>query len=126
MHLYYLGGIDMLYRIGTEKEITDAVIQKLPYEVVRELLRSTIILDYAYGPERDYLLSGGYSLIAESAEDVEEIRKIVNFHIHPCEWVELVCGYICALYLLNDDYGIVVYIPKTAAPDVLKHEIRDE
>ena len=116
----------MLYRIGTEKEITDAVIQKLPYEVVRELLRSTIIIDYAYGPERDYLLSGGYSLIAESAEDVEEIRKIVNFHIHPCEWVELVCGYICALYLLNDDYGIVVYIPKTAAPDVLKHEIRDE
>ena len=104
----------MLYRIGTEKEITDAVIQKLPYEVVRELLR------------RDYLLSGGYSLIAESAEDVEEIRKIVNFRIHPCEWAELVCGYICALYLLNDDYGIVVYIPKTAAPDVLKQEIRDE
>ena len=33
----------MLYRIGTEKEITEEIIRRLPEEVTRELLRSTIM-----------------------------------------------------------------------------------
>ena len=42
----------MLYRIGTEKEITEEMISKLPKEVMRELLHSTFILDYEYGTHR--------------------------------------------------------------------------
>lgn len=112
----------MLYRIGTEKEITEEVIKKLPEKVVRELLRSTVILDYEYGAERDYMLSGGYSLIAETSSDVEEMREVIDFMEHPCEWAFLINGYISALYLLNDDYSVVVFIPVSAAPDVLLDE----
>ena len=113
----------MLYRIGTEKEITKEVIKRLPEEVARELLRSTIILDYEYGAERDYLRSGGYSLIAETSADVEEIGAVIDFIEHPCEWAVLISGYVSALYLLNDDYSVVVFIPEAVVPKVLMEDV---
>ena len=115
----------MLRKVGTEKEITEEVIKGLPKEVVRELLRSTIILDYEYGAERDYLLSGGYSLIAETSSDVEEMGEVIDFIEHPCEWAFLMQGYVSALYLLNDDYSIVVFIPVGIAPEVLLEEAEE-
>ena len=115
----------MLYRIGTEKEITEEVIRRLPEEVTRELLRSTIILDYEYGAERDSLLSGGYSLIAETSSDVEEMGEVIDFIEHPCEWAVSIQGYVSALYLLNDDYSIVVFIPVGIAPEVLLEEAEE-
>lgn len=115
----------MLYRIGTEKEITEEVIMRLPEEVTRELLRSTIILDYEYGAERDYLRSGGYSLIAENAADVEEMGAVIDFIEHPCEWAVLISGYVSALYLLNDDYSVVVFIPEDVVPEVLIEDVEE-
>ena len=115
----------MLYRIGTEKEITEEIIRRLPEEVTRELLRSTIILDYEYGAERDYLRSGGYSLIAENAADVEEMGGVIDFIEHPCEWAVLISGYVSALYLLNDDYSVVVFIPEAIVPDVLMEDVEE-
>ena len=68
----------MLRRIGTEKEITQEIIQALPDDVGRELLRSTIILDYEYDRDRNYLSRGGYSFLAETAEDVAEIGEVID------------------------------------------------
>lgn len=113
----------MLHRIGTEKEITKEAIKGLPEKVVRELVRSTVILDYEYGAERDYLRSGGYSLIAENAEDVEAMGEVIDFMEHPCEWAFLICGYVTALYLLNDDFSVVVFIPKAFVPDSLIEDV---
>ena len=113
----------MLRRIGTEKEITQEVIQALPVEVTRELLRSTIILDYEYGAMRDPMRSGGYSLIAESQDDVEEMRKIIDFEEHPCEWAQLIAGYAVALYLLNDDYSVVVFMPVDITPQAILQDL---
>lgn len=116
----------MLYRIGTEKEITEEMISKLPKEVMRELLHSTFILDYEYGTQRDYLSRGGYTLIAETKEDVDEIRRVICFEDHPCEWAVKAADYVSALYLLNDDYSIVVLIPISIAPEVLLKDMEEE
>jgi len=115
----------MLYTIGTEKEVS-MVEDKLPREVFMELFRSTILLDYAYNPNRNYMESGGYSLIAETEEDVVEIGRRINFETHPCEWVDLVEGYSISLYLLNDDFSIVLFIPLEITPEILKQELEEQ
>lgn len=114
----------MLYRIGTESEIP-MIEEILPLPVLKSLLKCTVLLDYAYGPDRRYQEIGGYSLIAQNSDDVEEMRKAVDFTTHPCEWVDRVEDYIAAMYLLNDDYSIVLFIPVAIAPETILNELED-
>ena len=112
----------MVYTVGTERELP-AVENKLPHAVFLELFRSTILLDYAYSATRPYMQSGGYSLIAETEEDVAEIGKRINFETHPCEWVDLVEDYTVSLFLMNDDFSIVLFIPLAITPEILRQEL---
>ena len=114
----------MLYRVGTESEIP-MVEEILPLPVLKALLKCTVLLDYAYSPNRRYLQVGGYSLIAQTREDVEEMRKAVDFTTHPCEWVDRIGDFISALYLLNDDFSIVLFIPAAIAPETILNELED-
>ena len=114
----------MIYTIGTEKELSQ-IEDKLPNDVFKALFKSTILLDYAYSPNRNYLESGGYSLIAETQDDVEAMRKAVDFATHPCEWVDRIGDHIAAMYLLNDDYSIVLFIPIAVAPEIILNELED-
>ena len=43
---------------------------RLPERVYEEVLRGAAILDCEYGAQRQYLQSGGYSVIVENEEDV--------------------------------------------------------
>ena len=115
----------MLRRIGTEKEITQEIIQALPVDVGRELLRSTIILDYEYGRDRNYLSRGGYSFLAETTEDVAAIGEVIDFDTHPCEWAYCISGYIVSLFLLNDDFSVVTFIPKAICPQTILEDVED-
>lgn len=114
----------MLYRIGTEQEIL-GIPEGIPEAVRKKLHHVTSVLDDVYGRERNYLCSGGYSLLGETKEDVEEIRKVINFEEHPCEWADKIGEYLSALYLMNDDYSIVVFIPIAVAPKTLLEELED-
>lgn len=114
----------MLYRIGTESEIS-TVEEMLPLPVLKALLKCTVLLDYAYSPNRRYLQVGGYSLVAQTCDDVEEMRKAVDFTTHPCEWVDRIGDYIAAMYLLNDDYSIVLFIPVAITPEIILNELED-
>ena len=115
----------MLYRIGTVKEIR-SLRNKFPLEVIGQLFVCTVILDDAYGEDRDYLQSGGYSLIAETTDDLSGIREIIDLDEHPCEWADRLAGdYLSALYLLNDDFSVVVFMPIAIAPPALRKELED-
>lgn len=114
----------MLYRIGTESEIP-MVEEMLPLPVLKALLKCTVLLDYAYGPNRRYQEIGGYSLIAQNSDDVEEMRKAVDFTTHPCEWADSIGGYIVTMYLLSDYYSIVLFIPVAIAPEIILNELED-
>lgn len=117
----------MLYRIGTQKEIP-SICSKLPECAARELLRCTAVLDTEYGENRNYLESGGYTLILEEAKDLTELRKIINYDTHPCEWANRIgeAGeYISALYLLNDDFSVVALLPSVIAPDAILKDLED-
>ena len=118
----------MLYRVGTKRELP-IVANRLPKAVYEELCRGTAILDAEYGKERDYLQSGGYSVIAETREDLPQLKAIINHDAHPCEWVTRIDSkdgsYLSILYLLNDDYSIVVYLPAAIAPNTILSELED-
>ena len=115
----------MLYTIGTECELA-RVEDKLPNDVFKSLFKSTILLDYAYSPNRSYLETGGYSLIAETEADVAEIGQRIHFETHPCEWCDLVEGYTISLFLMNDDFSIVLFIPLAITPEILKQELEEQ
>ena len=112
----------MLYRIGTRAELTTLPIE-LPERVMSELLRGVCILDYEYGP-RDYTLIGGYSLVAETKADVEEALGNIN---GPCEWATRIgmTGYFSALYILTDDFSIMLYAPIETATNTILKELED-
>ena len=116
----------MLYMVGTLREV-DRLESKLPISVFTELVRGTAILDYEYGENRNYRKDdGGYSLIAETAEDVEEIKKYVDYETHLCEWVTSIgkdSGYLSALFIMSNDFSIMLYLPSAVAPDVLLEEV---
>ena len=115
----------MLYRIGTVKEIVP-IKNKFTEDVINQLYYCTKTLDDAYGVGRDYLQSGGYSLIAETADDLSAIQKLINLDEHPCEWADRLDGdYLSALYLMNDDFSIVVFMPIAIAPPTLQSELED-
>ena len=104
------------------------VASRLPEHVVTELFQGVMVLDAEYGEDRDYFSCGGYSLIAETADDVTQLKQIIDYDTHPCEWATRIgkdTGYLSALYLLNDDFGIMVYMPTAIAPDAILRDLED-
>lgn len=116
----------MLYRVGTKKELSPLLCD-LPEKVYAELLRGLAILDAEYGDDRDSLLIGGFSLIAENREDVSQIKTYVDYDRHPPEWVTKISttGYLSALFIMNNDFSIMVYLPEAICPEVIKRELEE-
>ena len=115
----------MLYRIGTLAEMK-SLRHAFPPMVLGQLYLCTSVLDEAYGESRNYLESGGFSLLLETKVDLAAARAILNFERYPCEWADRLGDYLSALYLLNDDYSVVVFMPLAIAPETLLQELEDE
>lgn len=113
----------MLWRIGTADDAL-ALDGVVPDDVHHDIVRGLVILDDEYGKERNYLVDGGYALIAETIEDVAMALKIVG-ESRLCEWVIKLgaSGWTSTLYLLGDDYAIVLYAPVSALPTTLLNQI---
>ncbi len=115
----------MLYRIGTEKELPP-MEEKLPEQVYTDLYTSVVVLDSEYGADRNYLESGGYSLVVEKADDLADFKAIIDYENHPAEWVVRECrgcGFLSALYIMNDDFSIMVFMPIAIAPDAILRDM---
>ena len=115
----------MVYTIGTTREIPSLPCI-LPQSVRKELLRCTAVLDREYGEDRNYHQTGGYSVIVETREDVSGIMPTLNFDTHFPEWVEKVDRYAAALYLLNDDFSVVLFVPLEIAPKTILNELEED
>ena len=116
----------MLRKYRTAAEVY-ASASDLPEEVFTELLRGAVVLDSEYGEDRDCNSSGGFSLVAETAEDLQQVKTILNYDTYPCEWVTRLgnSGYLSALYILNNDFSIMLFLPEAIAPYMLLKEIEN-
>lgn len=107
----------MLYKYGTTHEVCRTA-SRFPNEVFATLLAETASLDCEYGQDRDYTEIGGYSIVIEGKEDMKSLYEIINVDRHPCEWAMRLgtSGFICALYVLNNDFSIMLFIPESFTP----------
>ena len=113
----------MLYRIRSVQDI-QSLPMPLPQAVRDELLRSTAILEYEYGPIREDG-DGGISIIVPEKDDLEELRGIIDYTVHPPEWVMLSQGYAIAMYLQNNEYTVTVYLPMEITPKEILDEMEE-
>ena len=115
----------MLYTIGTTAEIP-TLPSHLPEKLVTEIFQGLVVLDAEYEPTRDYLEVGGYSIIAETKEDVYGFKHI-NLHTREPEWATFIgnTGFISALYIVNNDFSIMVYMPTTIMPEIIRKELEE-
>ena len=115
----------MLYTIGTTAEIP-TLPSYLPEKLVTEIFQGLVILDAEYEPTRNYLEIGGYSIIAETSEDISNFTHI-NLHTRPPEWATFIgnTGYISALYIMNNDFSIMLFTPLSIAPIIIRKELEE-
>ena len=116
----------MLYRIGHKKDVYSCGC-KFPRRALQEVYTGLMILDEEYGYDRNCELEGGYSILAETAEDVAAIKQYVDYDKHPPEWVTSISctKIISALFIMNNDFSIMVYMPQEVAPQSLLNELED-
>ncbi len=116
----------MLYRIGHTREVA-MLPGHLPKKLLTEIFHGLVVLDAEYGEERDYMESGGYSLIAENREDILEMKKYLNVVSGLPEWATEIgsTGYVSALYIRNDDFSVMVYMPLETIPDEIRKELEE-
>ena len=116
----------MLYALGTANELS-LLPAHLPEELRTEILTGLVVLDAEYGASRNYLESGGYSVIAENIDDIPGLKAIIDYEEHPCEWATKIgrTGFVSALYILNNDFSIMVYLPQDIAPTEISTELED-
>ena len=116
----------MLYRIGHKKDVYSCGC-KFHKRALQEVYTGLMILDETYGCDRNWAKTGGYSILAENPEDIEAIKAYVDFDKHPPEWVTSISytKIISALFIMNDDFSIMVYMPQEVAPQSLLSELEE-
>lgn len=117
----------MLYRIGTGTELS-SVSDVFHSSILLELNRYIGVLDREYGSDRDYLECGGYAMLAQTMDDMLAVKDVVDYDVHPCEWATRLwqgTGYVSALYLMNNEFTILVFMPEVFAPIDVLEEMTD-
>ena len=116
----------MLYRIGHKKDVYSCGC-KFPKRALQEVYTGLMVLDETYSYDRNWDQEGGYSILAETAEDVEAVKAYVDWERHPPEWVTSISytKIISCLFIMNNDFSIMVYMPQEIAPQALLNELED-
>ena len=114
----------MLQKIGTVAQIK-TIKEQLHPDLYQAVLHDLHLLDFAYGTDRDYFSLGGYSIVIDSESDLKELKSIVDFETHFPEEVLLFssCNYLAALFVINDDFSIMVWLPVSLAPKNFLDEV---
>lgn len=113
----------MLYYIGTTKEVS-MLEGHLPRQLLGEICRGVVVLDAEYGEDREYFKEGGYSLIVETTEDLQQAKDRFDPNQHLCEWATKIgnTGFASALYILDNEFTIMLYLPIAIAnKDILEN-----
>ena len=102
----------MLYQFRTKAEAL-TLADRVPNYVLNQICDVAGILDSCYN---SHGIDGGYILLAENIQDVEDISRIhVDYSTEPVE-----NDYLSILYLPATEYSITVILPESIAPEEMK------
>ena len=99
----------MFQIIGTKQQAVRVKNTK-PKEAYELLIQTVAILDENYGSQRDYTKIGGYCIIADTEEDLNRAELYLDYEQRLYEWEEVYEDIIARLYLLGDDFAIVLFM----------------
>ena len=111
----------MVYKIVNNKDL-----QSLPAvsESARKILQHYVsILSDNYGESRNADYEGGYVIYASPHTTVEEIKNIFDFTQNSIEYVNVTDDVCSAVYIISADYGIVIVMYLSDAPQIFKNKI---
>ncbi|MDU1006314.1 MAG: hypothetical protein E7A63_14775 [Clostridium butyricum] len=111
-----------------KKEQLEALKEKYSKEMLQEAEEIIVLLDENYGTNRDVDKDlGGYIALLESKEDVAEIKANSIKGLLP-EYADIINGdngidYYSSLFLLSDDYSVVVFSTKELHEILIEKEL---
>ena len=104
----------MIYKLGHTKDI-DSLLVKADGRLFDNLFEFLNVLDNEYGTDRDINHDdGGYVLFCTPDTAEVEVRKMFNSPDYEPEWIEKIDHqppYCAALFMLRDDYAVVLITP---------------
>ena len=112
----------MVYKIGC---LSDLETLSLINDVALELLsHHASVLSYEYGENRNIDTDdGGYILYAVPGTSEEELKAFFDFSKHIPEHVDQYDTLCESVYLLNNDFAVVIIISIADAPTEILNEI---
>ena len=115
----------MVYKLGNYTDMQSLPALDLKTEEI--LFSYTSVLSYEYGEDRNVDEDdGGFVLYAPPGTDCEEIKAYFDYSKYILEYVDVFDEVCSALYLLSNDYGVVIVMSIVDAPDEIKKEMDEE
>ena len=109
----------MVYKLGKVEDMNKLpIIESTIHEYIKYLL---LVLDSEYGIDRDIDSNdGGYVVFVTGNTSDDEITEVFDYTKHTVEYVEVGEAYSTAVYLLNNEYTVMLIMPTNELPDELK------
>lgn len=65
------------------------------------------------------------TVVIDSESNLKELKSIIDFKAHLLKEILLIsfCNYLAALFVMNDDFGIIVWLLVSLAPKNLLNEV---
>ena len=102
----------MYYKLGTIKELEE-IKDKIPEEVYTKIHDILMTLDNEYGADRNIDESdGGFVVYSDNQDGIDEAIKVMHLDKKMPELVDSIGGYLNALYLRHNEYGVNFITPR--------------
>ena len=110
----------MVYKLGT---IDDMKILPQLEPSLRDYIKYLLlVLDTEYSSDRDIDNNdGGYVVFVTEDTPMNEIKEVFDYTKHTVEYVEVGEAYSTAVYMLNNEYMVMLIIPTEELPEELRN-----
>ena len=110
----------MVYKLGT---IDDMKILPQLEPSLRDYIKYLLlVLNTEYGTDRDIENNdGGYVVFVTENTGKDKIKEVFDYTRHTVEYVEIGEAYSTAVYMLNNEYTVMLIIPTEELPEELRN-----
>jgi len=110
----------MVYKLGTAEDMK--MLPQLEPSLRDYIKYLLLVLDTEYGTDRDIENSdGGYVVFVTEDTPMNEIKEAFDYTRHTVEYVEVGEAYSTAVYLLNNEYTVMLIMPTEELPEELRN-----
>ena len=109
----------MVFKLGTVEDMK--ILPQLEPSLRDYIKYLLLVLDTEYSTDRDIDNNdGGYVVFVTEDTPMNEIKEAFDYTRHTVECVEVGEAYSTAVYLLNNEYTVMLIMPTNELPDELK------